>query len=937
MDAIGACTYFSQYRYLFFIIIYLYFKFTLPSFYCLDYQLSANRGCGYVEVTILLVERDQNLKLLVKQARSCAGGRGNIVLVSGEAGIGKTALLSEMQSHLQATHRVIWGGCDPLDTPRPLGPIHDMASDLGSTVMNLLTKEQQSAHLFAAVYDALLTSHNPSVVVIEDAHWADNATLDLLRYLGRRISFLKVALIISFRDDEINYRHPLAQVLGDLPQTSTSRIALEPLSPDGVRELANASGHDEGNLHDITAGNPFFVTELLAGVNKHDRIPASIRDAVNSRLNRLPDEERQFLENISVIPGAITPDFISLLFPVDGDRLARACAKRRLLTINVLGAYRFRHELARLSTLERVSDRDQQSLHATILKGFSQEDAVQNLDTYVHHAAGAKDHADVLEYAPRAAKRAAALGAHVEAVKHLSTALDFVDYTTPEQTAGLYESWAYEASLALKIDDDVINARHKAIDIWQNLGRQDKVGENLRALSRLHWYLGESSKATEYSDAAIEVLETLPPSAERAMAYSLRSQIHMLHDRMDESIKWGNKALDLAEEFNDVEVKVHALNNVGTAMAFRGDLKGRDMLEESLELSLKHGLHEDAARVYTNLSEYGVEFGNYKLAEKILADGIRFSINHDVTSFTQYLNGRSAQLRMSQGYLREAETIAKGVLGVGKQTLIMRLPATLVLSRSRLRLGEPDAPSLLQQALDNALATEELQYIVPARLALIEAAWLHDKPVDAIAHIEALASLGTSNIHPWSTGELAVWTRRLGMNLPQGFVLENIPIPYVHELDGNVSAASNVWDSIGSPYNAGIALMQVTGDGAASALSRSIKILESIEARSAVEKARRLADSLGLSEQMPNPKRGPYRAARKHPLGLTKREQEILTHMVNGATNRDISDILSRSQRTVEHHVSNILKKLGVENRMEAMLRVHNEPWLTPDAVIPNP
>ncbi|MGI1677918.1 MAG: hypothetical protein K6L75_04245 [Cellvibrionaceae bacterium] len=405
-----------------------------------------------------------------------------------------------------------------------------------------------------------------------------------------------------------------------------------------------------------------------------------------------------------------------------------ACVGRNILVQESNGSLRFRHELSRLATLVRISSTKQKQLHAkvleTLLKQRKNDDPYSSLDRLVHHAAGAFDTTQVLKIAPVAAKTAASLGAHSEAATHLATALRFVNDAEPDLASQLYEDWAYEAELALRIDDEVLEARRHAISLWRALKRPEKVGENLRWLSRLHWYRGEASQATHYADEAIRVLESTPTSAEHGMAYSLRSQFHMLNDRMEEAIFWGEKALNLADDYDNIDVKTHALNNVGTAKIFRNNTDGISQLEESLSLAIQEGLHEHTARVYKNLAEYAVDFRDFKLAERILSEGIAFDNEHDLYAWTYYLLGRLASLRLEQGRLRDAETIASGVLKSDRLTLIMSLPALSILVKAQMRLGNESATENIDKALTDALATDELQHIIPIRLALLDDAWL---------------------------------------------------------------------------------------------------------------------------------------------------------------------------------------------------------------------
>ena len=877
-----------------------------------------------------LIEREvalQKLRGLADQARM---GRGAVALVAGEAGIGKTTLVNAFQDSMRATYEFIRGGCDPLFTPRPFGPIYDMGDALGENVVSMMAKNSQPTALFSAILTTLESARRPTILIFEDVHWADNATLDLIKYLGRRIQFINCLLVLTFRSDEINAAHPLTQVLGELPSAPTRRIELERLSLEGITKLASSSLYPPESLHEITAGNPFFVTELLAAQGEGTgNLPASIKDAVASRLSHLSAEERAFLDKICLIPGTVAPALQKALFSSADEQLVKACIDRNVLVEDDSGNLRFRHELARLATLSRLSAQDQKARHREIMTILLDMGDAAAIDQIVHHAEGAMDGPSVIKYAPQAAKLAAAAGSHREAGAYYETALKFVEHAEPELAAQLYESWAYEAGLTLEIDDSVLEARRHAVTLWRALGRMDKVAENLRWLSRLHWYRGQSAKADQYLEQAIQVLEDMPPSIQTAMAYSLRSQLCMLNDKMDEAIKWGTRALDLESQFEDVEVRIHALNNIGTSLVFRDDKAGVELLMQSLELSLAHDLHEHAARVYTNLGEYGVVFRDFELAEQILTEGVAFDIEHDLDSWTHYLQGRLALLRMKQGRLRDAEAIAKGVVGIERLTLLMRLPALQVLAKTSLRLGSENAPELTQQSLNDALATDELQHIVPARLTMVEAAWLAGAPSDADEHLSYLLALDNSERHPWDLGEVAIWAHRYRRNMQHDLGMR-MPKPYLLELDGDTIGAADEWERLGSPYSAALALMHTKGEAQEQAFKRALKLLNKIEAKAAIEKLRTLADEAGLAIKIPKSRRGPYKAARNHPLGLTAREQEILHLMVNGATNREISEILSRSQRTVEHHVSSTLAKLNAKNRMAAMLRIQDEPWLLP-------
>ena len=241
-----------------------------------------------------LLERDAPLAQLGGLARRVArGGPGEVVLLRGEAGVGKTAMLAKFVGQLDSGPRVLRGWCDPLGAPRPLGPLTDALAGLDAAAGAGLAAAVDSGDT-ARIYRQLLAAlgdRDRWVWVIEDAHWADGATLDLVRFLARRIGTLRLLLVISFRDDELAVTHPLAITLGDLANyPAVSRIALEALSLPAVAALAAGSGVNAERLHQVTGGNPFFVTEVLAtGPNALTRkgLPRSISEAVHGRLGRL--------------------------------------------------------------------------------------------------------------------------------------------------------------------------------------------------------------------------------------------------------------------------------------------------------------------------------------------------------------------------------------------------------------------------------------------------------------------------------------------------------------------------------------------------------------------------------------------------------------------------------------------------------------------------
>lgn len=881
----------------------------------------------------MLLERELITGSLLHALEDASLGRGRVIVIEGEPGIGKSSLLQFFSRLIGSEHSVHWGWNDPSTTPRPLGPLHDMAATIAPELGDLLRQTPTPDVIFTELLNTLVRSNETRVLIFEDLHWADRATLDLIRFLGRRVPMLKALIVLTVRNADLDREHPVTQLLGDLPAATMTRLSMVPLSRDAVAMLAGDP--DKGDaLHLVTGGNPFFVMELLADGNAVDgHLPVSIRDAVWARLSRLPPEIRDFLDTISILPSGLLPGMAPLLMEADAEQIVEKCIERGLLREDEKGAFVFRHELARQATIERLSPAMRRALHLRMeaihaaMPGGDSDPAI--LSQRLHHVVLSGDAAKVLDLAPRAAARASVLGAHQQAAAHLTVALDHVALAPPQLAARIYEDWAYETFLAGTVSsDETLRAYTVAIALWRSLGEFRKVGLNLCRLARLHWRRGETNQAVGYAEQAVGELEAHPQSPELALAYSTRSQFLMLQDRFVESIVWGKRAITLAEELGEIETRIHALNNVGTSLMILGEAGGDTLLEESLVLSLKNGFHDHASRAYTNFSECCMTQRDFPKAEKLVTDGIAMCAQYDLDAAAHYLLGRHAQLRMEQGRLREAETIASGVLSKEGLPQVMHLPALSVLGRVRMRLAQGDWLGLLKQALEEGLFTGEPQRIIPVRLALMEAAWLLDTPAVATEHADALFALGTETMNPWDLGEFLVLSRRCAFPLAEEIASGDLPAPRKAELAGDYEHAGDLWMSLGQPYEAALALMQARGEPVKKLLPRAARLLEDIEAQQAVAFARRLASRAGLAGAMPGRRRGPYASARQHPLGITRSEQNVLKLLVQGLSNKEIARTLSRSLRTVEHQVSSVLAKFNAGNRLEVLLRVRNEPWL---------
>jgi DNA-binding CsgD family transcriptional regulator len=859
-------------------------------------------SCGdcLIRISVDLLERQPILQQLTQLLSDAATEGGRLVAVCGEAGAGKSAVVDRFATRTSARH--LRGVCDSLFTPRPLGPLLDIVHQSTGPLHTAYHAGAARDGLFRAFLDELAPATPTTAIVFEDVHWADEATLDLLKFAGRRIAQTRGLMIISYRDDEIDAGHRLYQLLGELPRAVFQRIQLPLLSEAAVDELARRAGRSSAGLHALTGGNPFFVTEVLHAAG--DLVPSSIRDAVLARAARLSAGARRLLDVASLVPGRTERWLLEQLAGHPGAAIAE-CASAGMLVLTA-PAVAFRHELARRAWEGTLEPAAVAAVHGRILEALL-ERGVENIGAarLVHHAERAGAREQVLRLAPAAAREAAALGAHREAAAHYAVALRYASALNASERADLLEAYSYELHLTGEIAA-AVTAAESGLALRLELGDRRREGAALRWLSRLAWWRGQRNVALEQGEAAIRALEPLGATAELALAYSNLSQLHMLANDAEPALHWGRLAMAMAEQTGDRATLAHALTNVGAAELNDDWDRGWANARRALAIALEQGAQEHAVRAHTLLACQSITIRNYEIATLEIEAALSYAREHDIDAFVNYLLGWRAHMLLDCGAWAAAQRDADAVLKVHRLDNIMRFPALVVAGCLRARRAEQGAEAMLDKALEFAHGTGEAQRVGPAAMAGAEAAWLAGNTDKAISIARAGYAVARKRGKGWLSGPLVFWWWRSG-GLAQA--PDDIAEPYRLQINGDWRAAADAWSTIGCPYERALAL----ADGDDDARREAFDVLGQLGASATIGALRRHLRTLGV-RRLP---RGPRPTTRQNPAGLTASQMKVLALLARGLPNAEIARQLYLSPRTVDHHVSAILARLGVRTRGE--------------------
>jgi DNA-binding CsgD family transcriptional regulator len=869
-----------------------------------------------------LLERESALSALALASGAIAPGLGRCVIVSGEAGLGKTSLINASARAVASQVQWLQAGCDALHTPRPLGPLVDLSHVFPADLAHAVHAARTYNGLFPALLQWLQRAHPPVVLVIEDLHWADEATLDCVRYLGRRIGTAGFGLVLSLRPEAQATNVPLRQTLAALDAAASTRIELSPLSPQAVEQLARASSRRADGLHALTAGNPFYLQQLLQA--QSGTLPGSLRDVVLAQADALLPALRDAADTLSCSPGGLELAHLAAMHPqvLAGDAAVDSPGASTLLQVRPPWVG-FRHELARQVLEDALSPLKRWQRHQALFERLALPRPVQPpagwLARRVHHAAAAGLSAEVFDMAPAAAAEAEAVAAYRDAVRLLRLALEHGTTAPAAARARLLDRLALR-SHAVQALQDAQDARHQAIALWQ------QAGDSLAcAASRaqLALQLTPDAQALVQAQIALQELAGRTGTSASTLVHSALAISLANVGQAAQALQHARQARQCADEVargagsaqlspDDADLQARATSIAASVeLSVAPSPQAFDQLAASIQQAMAAGRPERVAVPLVNFSSVALAHGEHARVLAATEQGIAYCRDRDLDLVLAHLYIRRALALAEQG--RWDETLATLDMLDTMAAAPARQLASAAILRDRVAAwrGVGNDAAGWRSHLTAAREGRADLFPVFVCVAAAEAAWLRQDPAEAerLAH-EGLAE----DSSPWVQGQLRQCLRRAGAALPPA--PSGLSPAHAAAEGGDWVRAAELWAERGAACEAALALAE--GDEAAQ--RRALDQLMALGAEPAVQWLRRRLTSAGARGLS----RGPYGHARQDPLGLTQRERQVAELLAQGLSNADIAARVHRSERTVAHHVSSLLGKLDVTSRSQVAARLQS-------------
>jgi DNA-binding CsgD family transcriptional regulator/tetratricopeptide (TPR) repeat protein len=1001
----------------------------------------------------VLVGRGAEVTQLRAALERAAAGRPAVVLVAGEAGVGKTRLVAELLGEAGQRGAVaLAGGCmdvgegvlayaPMVEALRPLAAVlgpEAMERVLGGARGELARLVPElgvpagggpaggwpadatlaPTRLFELLLGVLhrLAEGGPVLLVVEDLHWADQSTRDLLGFLVRNLRG-GVALVLTYRSDELHRRHPLRPFLDELDRSGRAeRLEVGRL---GRRELSEllagileepAAPALVGEILARSEGNPFFAEELLAAHLEGNRLPLALRDLVLARVEALSEAAQRVLEVAAVAGTRVDHELLAAVVGQDAEQLVpllREAVTHHVLVVDeASGAYVFRHALVQEAIYDDLLPVQRGPLHAAYARALErrieQRDAAPGTRSgtaaergqLAYHWYAAHDLGQALLASVQAGQAAESSAALAEALEHYERALALWDQA-PEAAAhspldrGTLLYRAAEAANLAGHSDRAVALAGLALDRVDAAVEPLRAGALLERLARYHWNAGDTPKAMAAIERAVATIPTEPPSEALARALAAHGQLLVLLSRHGDALARGEEAVVLAREVGARAVEGHALTTLGTALGSLGHLEdGIASLEQGRRIAAELGNVDDLGRAHGNLASVLDMAGRSADAVEVwLAGADVVARSGALGSYGPYLLSDAAGALLSLGRLEEAGRLLDEVFDLDLRSPAHWVRPLTVRGTLRLRAGDVGAAKAdFQRVLDEFETPIDPQNVSPVLAGLAEAATWDGRLADARAAVaDGLEVLATSE-DPFLVSELCraglaveaavaeqararhdpaeeQAARELAAGLleragkatsapnvvPQPTIEANLRTNQAEwsrvtgpSDPGRWAATAEAWEALGYPWQAGYARWRqaeallaqgapradasaalATARGHASGLGARLLTseIDSLGRRARIE----LAPSVGEAAQggAGPDGRAPEPTPEADLPGLTPREREVLALVADGRTNRQIAEALFISVKTASVHVSNILAKLGVANRVEAAAVAH--------------
>ncbi len=758
--------------------------------------------------TETLLEREDELASLVRTARAVVRtGRGCVVVIAGEAGSGKSSLVRAFLDRLDDGVAVAVGGCDDLLAPRSLGPIRDLEHALPDLAVALAAGNQPE-DIFPALLRFL--GARPTVLVLEDVHWADDATLDAIRYLSRRITGVAAILVLTLREEEADATHPIRRILGSLGSSSTRRVELGPLSVDAVRRLSGVDDSEAIEIHRVTRGNPFFVTEVLAGGG--DGVPATVRDAVLARVGRLPASARRLAERLAVVP---TRAERWLAEALAGDEPSAVVQAERSGVISGGPEYvGFRHELARRAVENSLTVGELVMANREVLDALLRQRHLEP-SRIVHHAARAVRADLLIEHGPVAAAEAERTGAHRQAAETLRLVLANADALDLATRARLLTQRAY----SLYVGNEYEPARadiESAVSVAEACADPVVLAEALIVRSRIVFFAQGPATARRAALRAVELLEVVGDDTdtgpvnnarlaaaliELARTHSNLATVGIVAQPSTDTVRYADRAIELCDRLDRDDLRAQALWYRGSGRLALGDPHGQEDIERSIAMAADETRLETRVRSYVNAAGSAYRCGRLADAHRFVATGLRLAADGEFAAGEYRLHLTSAAVSASAGAWDDAiAELQELVTSTGKAG-VMALLARSLLARLLARRGEPEAAAVLADALADPIGYHDSYVAGPLAVAQVELGWLAGT-LDAVPpRVREAIDLAVEAGHTVMLGEIAVYLRRAGHVVD---VPATPPDPWAAALAGDWRGSAQAWHGLGERYEEAI-------------------------------------------------------------------------------------------------------------------------------------